>query len=176
MGGVGDLVNLLQDLRRGLGRPPPHLQRRRALRRPRGAQDVQGRRAAGEGAIYTYDVRIDGGGGGPKIDDSTGRLRDLDNDKGRGGLKSLTYCGRHMHMPPEDVRRRQVRLGRGVQDEGRGRHGAVRAQANSLRDEGGGADAERGTCRYSGQAVWGEIKVVIVNEQVVVCMFIGRST
>ena len=93
---VGDVVDVLQDLRHGHGEPPPHVQRRLDVGRPQGAQDVQGRAAGGEG-----------------------------------------------------LRRRQVRLARPLQDQGRGLHGAVRAQS-ALRNPNFGICEEPAVSRYTG--------------------------
>ena len=40
------------------------------------------------------------GGGPPKADDSTDKLRECDNDKGGVGQKIRKFCRRHMNMPP----------------------------------------------------------------------------
>ena len=40
---------------------------------------------------FTYDVRTGGGGVGSKADDSTGKLREWDSDKGEWGPKSQKH-------------------------------------------------------------------------------------
>ena len=53
----------------------------------------------------TYDVRTEGGGGFKNCPilrtDKTDRLREM-RTRGRGGLKSRKFRGRHMYMAPYD--------------------------------------------------------------------------
>ena len=53
------------------------------------------------------------GGGTPKADKSTDKLRECDTDNGGGGNKIPKNCGRHIYMPPyQDLLAQTVSRGR----------------------------------------------------------------
>ena len=71
-----------------------HAQPEKRRERERAAK--RGKRDEGGKGPYLYDVRTEGEGGGcPKCDDSTDKLREYDIDKGEGVGKNQTFCGRH---------------------------------------------------------------------------------